>query len=417
MPIKYLLDELRGVTTDTGNLVKDIVVAGARQYCKIRQKYPTLTKTISPVRQAWDDFCNVGGNPPSVTPYQPFTGGQCSGDSYKVTISHVRNSADPCNVEGFLEPPSVLFAQGRIIGLRAVATGNLVGSTCDQPPSSDNPVYPQYVLYLATESSPSYNPNFSIIFFTQFDDVDLTPIARILDVENQTNPDDLCGSPDIIPPDPPVDPADFEFTYIHQQETTNLSETNNYTFNFDPGSISIEQGFTVNVNVEFGRDNSTDSFDINFEPDGVGVAPPPNAVPGGEGGVTSGDNGSAKPKTVYKPPEKESDYDSEDIEEAEDVEVESTDQDIAFVLVDVITPPMGDKTILFSDPENNTFFAGYISWIYVINDRRYRSPEIPIRKTYNIFEAPQGVKNVKIYAVNKAKLSAKILKVTNSSKE
>ncbi len=120
-------------------------------------------------------------------------GGKCSGDNYKVTIDRVRNGADPCNVNGFLPNPAVFYVTGKILGLAAEPTGNLVYSNCDPSSAFRNPPsHVQYALYLATESKPTSQSSNIIIYFADFDSNNLDQLAEIIDIENTSNPGNDC---------------------------------------------------------------------------------------------------------------------------------------------------------------------------------------------------------------------------------
>lgn len=410
MVVIYNIDDLINVAQDTGNLLKDIALNAGRHYCKIRQKYPNLTRTVPPIQQMWDNFCSNQDISPSPLPYQEFEGGQCSGDLYRVTIARARNGVDRCNFDGLNS--TQLFVTGRIIGLRAIATGSQRQSTCQiNLPFSERTNYDQYIMYLASEAKPDYDPSSNgIIVFIEYSDTNLFPIGRITNIENLTNPDDLCGNPDIFPPDPIQDPTDFSFSYENSQQTNVGVELNEYEFNFDSNNIDVDVGFNVGVDVILGGKQET-NFDIGFGGNEIEINRRGGGSIGG-GGATGGGatEPNTQPTTNFEPPGGGGNYEEEEIQDIQDVEPDPTEQNIAFVLIEVVSPPQGDKTILFSDPENNTFFAGYIAWVQIIDGKRYRYPEIPIRKSYNIFEAPPFTKTFRTYAVNRAVLSVKILR-------
>lgn len=105
----------------------------------------------------------------------------------------------------------------------------------------------------------------------------------------------------------------------------------------------------------------------------------------------------------YRPPsaDKYDTEDTEDVDEKEEVEEAGV---IAYVLVEVSVLPRGGRQILFPDEEDNTYFAGYISWIDVVDGISYRRPEEPIRKKYNSFPVPLTASGYRVYSVNGAKL-------------
>jgi hypothetical protein len=105
-----------------------------------------------------------------------------------------------------------------------------------------------------------------------------------------------------------------------------------------------------------------------------------------------------------------SNYLPEDVEESEEsVEEEEKERpDIEWVLLEITKYPPGGKTMLMQSSEDNTYFAGYFSWILNNSVDNYRLEEIPIRKEKMAFRNPGDVQGYRFYTVNKAKIKSTI---------
>ena len=104
------------------------------------------------------------------------------------------------------------------------------------------------------------------------------------------------------------------------------------------------------------------------------------------------------------------DYSPEDIEESlEGVEEEEKKRtDIEWVLLTITKYPPGGKTLLMGNEDDNTYFAGYFSWILNNGVEDYRLEEIPIRKSKMAFRSPRDVQGYRFYTVNRAAIKSTI---------
>lgn len=100
--------------------------------------------------------------------------GQCSGDSYKVTIDHLKNGADPSNSVLYnYTLRSVLYLRGKIYGLGAFIAYYSAGQ-------------PVYALYVATQQYPTGHYTSILIYFKGYSLDNLEGIGKIISIENTT---------------------------------------------------------------------------------------------------------------------------------------------------------------------------------------------------------------------------------------
>lgn len=163
----------------------------------------------------------------------------------------------------------------------------------------------------------------------------------------------------------------------------------------------IDGNFTFPIEVTDGNNNITIDFG------GITID-----LPGSDPYPPSGDgNNNLPPEVIIKPPPRINGDNYEPVAPEEEPppegeeEIEEKDVVIAFIKVDIVTPPVKGKTILQKSENDNDYFAGYFCWL-VEADGEYRLTQEPIRKKKQIFIPPQYVTGYTMYAVNGAKLKA-----------
>lgn len=185
---------------------------------------------------------------------------------------------------------------------------------------------------------------------------------------------------------------------------TVINEGDDYT------ELNFEVEYSPTNNLEFPLTmNVNNSLDLTLDFGGWTFSNPVDTSPPGHKIVEDVPTKDEDTKciTPTKPPSSEElmEEPPTDCEEGEEVEdCEEIKEGIEWVLIDVTTLPIKDKTIIHSDPENNTFFAGYFSWI-VNAGAAYRLEQQPIRKRRNAYKAPDGTQGYRAYTVNGAKIA------------
>lgn len=178
--------------------------------------------------------------------------------------------------------------------------------------------------------------------------------------------------------------------------------------------IKIAPDYSSKIDVSISPDINGDfKFPISFTANGIGVVFDFGGItidlPGSDKFPPSGDGGDALPPEVtIKPPPPINDDNYEPViptvEPPPEGEEEKKEKnvEIAFIRVEITTPPNRGKTILQKNSDDNDYFAGYFSWI-VNADGDYRLTQEPIRKQKQIFIPPVYATGYSVYAVNGAK--------------
>lgn len=236
-------------------------------------------------------------------------------------------------------------------------------------------------------------------------------IRKVFVVRADNQPD-TCGNP------PPVYPT----TQAPQpgQETYDAPITNNdgTDFTVPLGWFDVDFNLPVTINVgppqlDFTIEINVDGVNLDFGPEPEMPDGTPKPIgPGGENkdfndslddfaddiNDNINDIGDKIDDVGGLPSIDLNDYDGTEIPEDEDEPIE--DPEINFVRIDVLEVPKKYKTIVLPNPADNTFFAGYFSWL--VEDMR--DVEIPIRKKQNVFVKPSWSTGFRAYPVNGAKL-------------
>ena len=228
------------------------------------------------------------------------------------------------------------------------------------------------------------------------------------------------GQPDVCPENEEIiDDADFNF-----EACINVYDSNAEVIDVTCYDVKINQDMgdffeaTVNfgdsiINVDVGGISINKGGDNNSSGDGGGGGGGDNNSSGDGGGGGGGKTTKYKQPfdpsrwTIFFPGSKQ---DEEEEGEKELEEEEIIDGEISWVLVTVTQLPSKGKTILQNNADNNTYFAGYFSWIIEESGGKYRLEEQPIRKRQMAFKSPVDSLGYTVYTVNNAKISTRVYK-------
>jgi hypothetical protein len=224
------------------------------------------------------------------------------------------------------------------------------------------------------------------------------------------NPGDLdnCGDPEpVFPPDPPLDPNDYNKP-INVDNDFGPGNPNNNNFDvtlvYEPTVPNFE--FPINVTVgDVNINIDVDEINIGGEGDGPGDVVPKDKLDKIDDTVTDINN-KVDNLPGNEEPIEEDNYDTEPPTETE-TEEQVDDELIEWVRIDIINPPTHKMTILGNVVEDTVYFAGYFRWVY--NDG-YTGEGIPIRYSKTQFKKPGGATGYRLYAINGAKLKTTIYK-------
>lgn len=339
----------------------------AKAWCRVVQKYPRLTGNTGYGRAFISGACPALGFPdPDLPPPPPFEEAPCPDKQYDVVLTITRqfNNNPP---QTYNSPILRVYGPIQEIGLR-------------QSPTTQTSFIEGFVRGFDADGAEYITVTSvgGVGFQATLDDYSITRTDGSLD---NTDCFDPFGD---LPPDPPIDEEDFNPVV----PIPRYDDENNPLPPLEvPIIININPDVDLNVDIEIGGDK----YDIDFE--GLKKRDPVPKVDVRRFPKPTDDDVNVKPVV--------------DTEEEGEVEEEVTeDEELLWVLVDVISAPRKGKSIVYKNADDITYFAGYFHWL-VDGQASYRMPEIPIRKQRNAFQAPQGVKGYRILAVNGATLSAR----------
>lgn len=359
---------------DTG----EIVLKGV---CKLYSKYPKGL-VLNPYAKGFaKGLCEQVNEPLPDVPPPPFEGGKCD-TLYYAWGRYTNKNSSGCDGRGYwksqygVNPNNVVSFTPKQAPWGAFAIelrdGNWIlvrpinKNYYDAETLNDEPAIPIYYRAPEQECRNVNTPTYGHSFAT-------TKVRR-----KDGNPDN-CGSYDPeFPPDPETDPNDFEYNTtinIYNNEG-NVTNTENINVNISP---NLSPDFEVSI--------SLGDTNIDVDLSGYYVT---NRRSGGGGAGTSDT-------------EEELEEEEQEEQEEEEKEVEG----IKYALIIITKFPDKGKTILQTKSVNNTYFAGYFSWLVKINGVNYRKNEVPIRKEKTALKAPDDATGYAYYTVNGA-----VLKVT-----
>lgn len=339
----------------------------AKAWCKVVQKYPRLVGIPIYGKAFVSQVCPPLGYPdPPYMPPPRHPQGQCEGVPYDIFLTIQRQFNDEPPVT-YVSPRLRVWGQIEDIGIR-------------QNPNRDTSFLEGYVTGY-DENGESYTTTTPVggVGFTGS-----LVYANVQRADGKPNDTDCYKPEDDLPEDPPINPDDFNPTVPFPRTDPDGNPA-------PPWYIPIE--INLNPDVEFNLDLTIngDKYDIDF--DGFSkrdkppeITIPPKKKPGDDGVIESPDLTTEEEDVV-----------EEEVEENEE---------LLWVLVDITKNPFKGKTLLFANSQDNTYFAGYLSWL-VNGQETYRMSEIPVRKRYSAFKAPEGVNGYRLVPVNGAILSAR----------
>lgn len=368
-------DILEDVGSDSFNFQKRLQKEYFRAVCGVTQKYPNLTKFIPYVRGFMNAACSREGIlPPERN--ENYTGGNCN-------IKY--------NVRGLYREANAENGCGRV---RSWRTSNFIYGAI--VPMSVNPTEPTYV-YNTAGNRISIITTVSRDFRTsgeaaiakspkpcedgQGNEAPLvfpgnSWITEVIPLE-AIPPE--CEELDEYPPDPEIDPRDFDV----------VIEVPVYNDNGDEIYKHYEQlQLSINNDIDFGVDIDVGGNTFNFDYDGL-----TRRFPAPDGSTD----------TVYDP----GFSDPEDLEEEVLEEDEVTKEGIEYAKVEVVQLPTTGKLTYNGREANNDFWGGVFSWTFSDASGTYRMTEEFIRKRAYVFPAPPNANGVSYYPLNGA-----ILRVT-----
>lgn len=373
--------------TDTGTVV-------VKNVCGLYAKYPKRLVLNPYAKGFMSGFCDDVGEPLPDPPSPPFTGGQCEDYYYLIASSRVEYwSAGTFGGAGqfieYLYPcidsrETTLQILGKIRSVEFEIVGNCANPDRANPDCSLGRIECQIKVLdsIGYQTAPCIlyknNPfSSTTVVLSGSSYLKYGTIERkLFDFQLVNGNPDVCGDREPeFPVDPPTDPNDFNKTVT----------INNYN---NDGNVINENNYEINIPLDLGN-----NFDVSLT---LGDS----SVRVGLDGYGTEDNNEKSPPKVGEelPPEVN--------EEEEKQEEEKEVSGIKYVLITITKFPSKGKTIIHPNSDNNTYFAGYFSWLISVNEINYRTEEVPIRKEKMIFKAPSDATGYAYYTVNKAVLKA-----------
>ena len=377
----------RDFLQDTGDAI-------VKNVCKLYGKYPK-SLIISPYAKGFmGKFCEQVDEPFPDPPSPNFTGGQCEENYYLRASCEVELwfwTNFNFNSQGIVYPS----VDSRDVGVSIVGAVSSVRFVSHNPcpekdPDQDNCTYGGRIVYAVVNDAEGEKWLRTVLWTeAPFTGGSLTISKRNFlrrdtianeqfDFQLTSGEPDLCGNVEPgFPPDPEFDPNDFNKTVV----------INNYNNN---GDVINENEFNINIPTDIGE-----NFDVCLNIGGAKICV-------GLDGY-GGEQPEPEPKPEPEPePKPEPEHEEQEEQEEEEKEVEG----IKYVLLTITKYPSKGKTIIHANDANNTYFAGYFSWLIKVNGVNYRTEEVPIRKEKMIFKAPDDATGYAYYTVNNAAITA-----------
>lgn len=396
-----------------GNPLMQLGKQARQAACQLWQQYPKQfvgnNPVSSPIRQAWNALCQEPPtNQPPTLPTPPIiSGGQCAFRyNLYVRFNRVDLIGSPPNQSCVTSPdPQAQYplnpygGRGDFWGpIGGLKLSNFDSTNCGGNLNLDvlchgrgNQARLATQQWITNQLLPGGSGSSGR----------LTGIAAALVVPYTSGNTDNCGN---LPSDypnnpPPTSPVNYTFNINGGDSTTNINFTYEPTFNLP---ISFK-GPDVDITVDFGGIN----FDWHGNKDKPGgeknpfpTLPPSSRPPGGRGGGGGGSNPQPDDDDVTENPPV--DVPPDEVVEEE----ESSEKEILWVEVEVLDIPSNSKFLIESiDPENNVYFAGYLSWRTVgQSGTGDSSAEMPIRRRRTIMRKPEQYTGYRVRSTNGATL-------------
>lgn len=392
----YSWDDLNRAGNDFGSQV----ARQAKSFgCSLWNRYPknfiSSTPGTNALRGFWNTVCAEPptNQPPTLPPPPPFTGGQCCNKRYRIFMD-LKIKRCYQNAQIYDDMPQIV-QQGKVLGIYLI----------NAPPGFNaNGIYLLFEdcsgnkFYRSVWSTTAPIASGACLVGSRFDPIAnyLDPVAseyKITSIVTLDGSPDNCGDPETDFPDTPDPNPGDENTNI----TINVEgdEANNFSFPL----IWNEIDFKVPLHFDF----EVGKIDFNF--DGININ-----LNGGnswhiEGGDDTGGDITNDINNIFNGGGVTLNLNGKDSEEGEETEDETKKPlGLVAVKIDIVRPPKKGKTILMNNSDDNTYFAGYFSWLLDGS----RSEEFAIRKSHHIFVRPSWAEGYRVYSVNGASLKTTI---------
>lgn len=366
--IKTWSEVNEAVGAAVGDGIVDAAVGIANGACNILSKYPNAFPLVPYARGFVKGVCsNVGQEIPEAD--VTFEGGQCP---VRYIISVVYD----------LIPQGETASEERTTAAFASFSGPITAIDTDYSVNGGVIIVTAFSASSPQGSTSTINlPNGSSLV-----DGSVQPIvARVDGLE------DNCGdSAPQLPPDAPVDPADFtpNITVNEYNEAGDVINTENYQVDFNNTDLS--------------------QFDFSLEVGGMTVNVDVGGINIGGGSPGEGQKPSQERKDIADncggggvfSPEELVEEEGEETEE----EVEAEASEVEYLLITVTELPDSGRTYVSDNPENIQFNAAYLRWTGFNEGQGYSFPDIPVRRLRTIHKRPDDAGGYVAYAVNGAKI-------------
>lgn len=350
----------------------------------------------SPIKNFWNSACSMPptNQPPVTAPPPPFTGGQCPGVVYIVTVRVIiRNTIVGCPIT--TDNTFDVTVTGPVQGIEIEVT---------QPDAGFSQCAPG-------DFQPIDRVTYRVVGQTSVDIATNAPVstgtvpnplssAEILGIVRQDGLPDDCGDPFTpFPPftPPPVTNYDIDIFDGDTNITIDVTWTGDFTipltFNFEGGVINFDFG---GISIEWSGDINFGGGDASPYPEKPPITLPPGQPPPGGGGTIPkpGD-----PPVIIAPPIPVTPIDPIEEEPPEDetflyleIIVTAIQQDSKFIIENVNTA-------------DSIYFAGYVSFTVKSKPGFTSAPEIPIRRQNNLIYIPPQYDGYRVRATNGANLT------------
>ena len=355
--IKSINDWEEDVGENVGDYIQDTLTKTTEFLCGIRAKYPNSFFDRSFGRGLANSICRNLGSGAVLPEPAPFAGGQCVGVQYEVLMT-----ADPT----FNGAPRAETSA------RLVLFGPITDAGVNRPIPGNDPRIIGFFAFgkdVLGNDFETASPIGGVGWEAELTSIQVNRIDGLADTCGNVEPS--------FPPDPPRDSSDFSTTVTVCDRDEDGNE-----INCEEVEVVLPEEDTINFPVCV----VVDGKKICLDADGWTIEDAP-----------------------FEEPVKPDDLEEETGEETEEESEE--DERIRWVSVEITTLPSQGKQIFHRNSVDNDYIGGWLVWTVKAGGRLWHLPALPIRKTWGIFDAPDGVAGYRIYAVNSAKLRPTVYKV------
>jgi len=366
--VKTWVEVNESVGNAVGDGIVDLANGIATGACSLLNKYPNALPLVPYARGFVNGVCSSIGQPlPEAS--VPFQGGQCEGVSYRVFIEYTFGTTGTDETQDRAE-------------ILTTVTGAIVSFT-----DNGNSDASSILVNVKTTGNPGGTNYFKNLGFGS----ELVPGTLTVTFPPVNPSEDVCGDPPSqLPPDPPIDPADFNqpITVNEYNSNGDIINSDTYVVNYDSADFS-QFDFTLNVG----------GMPVQVDIDGINI---------GGGGTGEGQKSSEERKDIADKCGGGGVFNPEDLVEIEgeetEEEIEIEASEIEYLLIDVTEPPDSGRTYVSDNSENIHFNAAYLRWTGFNEGQGYSFPDIPIRRLQTIHKRPDDAGGYVAYAVNGAKI-------------